>query len=397
MERDVIITKVLEKHAEQMKKLEAIQTQRMSYDKLLSIVKEGNYFLGITGLRGIGKTTLMLQLARALGGIYVAADDRNLRGENLYDIVQALKSAGHKNIFIDEIHAKPEWDRDLKSLYDEGAVYIAFTGSSSVKIKSLKADLSRRAVIEHLDPPSFGEWLYVKKGIVFPAMSLQQVIKKKNQLVKEYGHVYKYMSEYYANGGVLYEVGTDFYKTIISVLETIATKDLLSVRDLQDDTEENFFKLVYLIASSNPMELSYSKIGQVLEKNKVWVMRFLNDVEKTAVIKRVYSCGSGMKSARMEAKYYLPFPYRSALSLSLNKPPNIGSVREEFFISHVDCCYIRTDDKRTADFKVAGKSFEIGGPGKKNKQKADYLIVDSLDTTGNRVPLFLIGLASRAL
>lgn len=62
---------------------------------------------------------------------------------------------------------------------------------------------------------------------------------------------------------------------------------------MQPDTVENFFKLLQLIAASNPMELSYSSIGEALSKDKMWVMRFLAQVEKTEAIKRVYACGIG--------------------------------------------------------------------------------------------------------
>ncbi|HQT44876.1 MAG TPA: hypothetical protein PLO51_02780 [Candidatus Micrarchaeota archaeon] len=39
-----------------------------------------------------------------------------------------------------------------------------------------------------------------------------------------------------------------------------------------------------------------------------------------------------------------------------------------------------------------GKSFEVGGPGKGNRHGADYLVLDGLDTSANRIPLFLFGL-----
>jgi len=46
-----------------------------------------------TDVRGIGKTVLLLQLAEANNGLYFSADDRELRGVDLYDIVKALAEA----------------------------------------------------------------------------------------------------------------------------------------------------------------------------------------------------------------------------------------------------------------------------------------------------------------
>ncbi len=393
MENEAIVTRVLENNSENLKNLENIEKKRSVFKNLLKISKEEEYFLGITGLRGIGKTILLLQLTKENNGVYFSADDRELRGIDLYDIITVLSEAGHSKIFIDEIHTKPKWDNDLKSVFDEKKAYVCFSGSSSIKLKTLKSDLSRRVVIEHLKPASFREWVEIKKNISLPLLSLEEIIKKKVKLAREFGYLHKQLSVYYTHGGVLYDAKTGFHKTILSTIETIATKDLSVIREVDPDIEESFFKLLYLIANSKPLGLSYSKIGETIGKNKTWVMRFLLEIEKTEVIKRVYAKGGAIHAVRKEAKYYLPFPYRSALCESQEKKPDIGSLREEFFINHIECNYIKSSkEKTTADFKVKNKTFELGGKGKNRKQKADYLVIDGLDTAANKIPLFLIGL-----
>ncbi len=392
MDASTIVTKALEGHADAMKKIEPIPTRRFAYDSISTIAKEGGYFLGITGLRGIGKTVLLSQLANEHGGIYVSADDRNLRGVELYDIIKALAVAGHKKIFIDEIHSKPPWDQDLKTVYDEGLAYVAFSGSSAIQLKTLKADLSRRVVLEHLKPASFREWLHIRKGIELPGLSMAKLIKDKAWVARQYGHAHTHLGAYYETGGVLYEAKSQFYKTIVSTIETIAYKDFSAIKNIQPGTVENFFKLLQLISVSNPMELSYSSIGETLGKDKVWVMRFLAQVEQTEALKRVYACGQGGKPYRKEAKYYLPFPYRASLCAAAGIKPSVGSLREEFFINHIDCCFNPSSASVRADFVADGISFEVGGESKSNRQKADYRVLDGLDTTGNRIPLFAVGL-----
>lgn len=392
MEKEKIVSRVLEASNEWMKRIEKTEKKRFVYKNLLKVVKENEYFLGIIGLRGIGKTVLLLQLAKETNAIYFSADDRELRGTDIYDIIKALSEAGHKRIFVDEIHAKAKWDLDLKTIFDEKLASIAFSGSSAIQLKNLKADLSRRVVIEHLKPAGFREWLEIKKGINVPKLSLKEILKNKTEITKKYGYLNKYLAEYYSSGGVLFEAKTYFYKTITSTIETISSKDLPTAKGIGKDTEENFFKLLQVIATSKPLELSYSKIGEVIGKNKVWVMRFLYNVEKTEAIKKVYSCGSSTKKHRKEAKYYLPFPFRHALCTSLGKQPDIGSLREEFFVNHADCCYFKSKNSPTPDFKFEGTIFEIGGKNKKNKQGAQIIVTDSLDTSSNKIPLFAIGL-----
>ena len=69
----------------------------------------------ITGMRGVGKTTLLLQrLKRAHAddperGLYVTADDVNLGDIRLVDLAErfALDHAG-KTLVIDEVHRYPD-------------------------------------------------------------------------------------------------------------------------------------------------------------------------------------------------------------------------------------------------------------------------------------------------
>ena len=61
-------------------------------------------------------------------------------------------------------------------------------------------------------------------------------------------------------------------------------------------------------------------------------------------------------------------------------------------MNHLDCGYIKTSGNPTPDFKYEGMKFEIGGKNKKNNQGADITVTDSLDTSGNKIPLFTIGM-----
>ncbi len=264
MDSSAIVTTVLEGHAEAMKKLEGISKRRYAFASAKKIAEEREYFLGITGLRGIGKTVLLLQLANQGQGVYFAADDRNLRGVPVYEIIKALSEAGHKSIFIDEIHAKPDWDSDLKTAYDESLAYVAFTGSSAIEIKTLKSDLSRRAVIERLKPASFREWLSIKKGEELPLLEMDALVKGKTSLARNFAGAYGHFAGYCTTGGVLYGAKSQFYKTVVSTVETIASVPLLGY---SGDTKGEFFATPASTAQYLMMECSF--FGDLSEYDKV--------------------------------------------------------------------------------------------------------------------------------
>src|SRR3989338_8219801 len=74
----------------------------------------------ISGIRGIGKTTLMLQLFhQETNGFYFSADSLLIKSTTLYALVEQACRSGYKTIFIDEIHTYPHWIDELKNIYDD--------------------------------------------------------------------------------------------------------------------------------------------------------------------------------------------------------------------------------------------------------------------------------------
>ena len=67
--------------------------KRYLFKEAAGIDKE--YFLGIKGIRGIGKTVLILQLAnQTKESVYFSADSTPLKSLSLYDVVKELVKRG---------------------------------------------------------------------------------------------------------------------------------------------------------------------------------------------------------------------------------------------------------------------------------------------------------------
>ena len=116
--------------------------------------------IGLTGARGVGKTTLVLQHIKldlsAADTLYVVADDFYFAGKRLLELADEFEKRGGKTLFIDEIHKYADWSRELKLIYDyHPQLKVVFTGSSILDIKKGAADLSRRAVMYHMSGLSF--------------------------------------------------------------------------------------------------------------------------------------------------------------------------------------------------------------------------------------------------
>lgn len=137
--------------------------------------------IGLTGARGVGKTTLILQhIKKELDvnkALYVTAEDFYFSTNKLMDLADAFVKMGGKYLFIDEIHKYNNWSQELKLMYDyHPELNIIFTGSSVLDINKGASDLSRRAVMYQLRGLSFREYLSLFHEINSPVYTLEELL-----------------------------------------------------------------------------------------------------------------------------------------------------------------------------------------------------------------------------
>lgn len=157
-------------------------------------------FVSLSGLRGVGKTTLLWQTAN-----YIYHE----HSKNIYFFnVNTLKNLGidlhialeefQRNIIkkrfnelkepiillFDEVHDDEHWSKTLKILYDEArSAFILCTGSSALLLNQT-ADLARRMRIEKIYPFKFIEFIAAKTcmeqdgNMVFPEKGLANDLKE---------------------------------------------------------------------------------------------------------------------------------------------------------------------------------------------------------------------------
>ena len=135
-------------------------------------------FIGLAGLRGVGKTTLLWQTAnyiyqnhitaiyffnvnilKSLGiDLYVALDEfqRHIIKKRFHELSEPV------TLLFDEIHDDDNWSKTLKIVYDEARyAFILCTGSSALLLNQ-SADLVRRMRIEKIYPFMFSEFIVAK-------------------------------------------------------------------------------------------------------------------------------------------------------------------------------------------------------------------------------------------
>lgn len=133
--------------------------------------------IGLAGLRGVGKTTLMWQLARyAYNNITTNIWFFNVNslmnlGYSIQEVLLKMEDVlGCKlNVYekpivflFDEVHDDPQWAKTLKILYDECRMaFVIATGSSALLINQTP-DLAARMKVEKIYPFKFTEFIMSK-------------------------------------------------------------------------------------------------------------------------------------------------------------------------------------------------------------------------------------------
>ncbi len=383
---------VLEKIEVNSNAMKAWATQfkqkRYLYDKVSKV--DAQYYVGVRGLRGVGKTVMMLQMAREMEkSVYFSADAMFLKPHRLYYILDALRKRGFENIFIDEIHAREDWETDVKTAYDEHQIRIFFSGSSALNVHRSAADLSRRALIFELKPTSFREFLNMKKGFNAKPMNWEEVLAQgKKGTDAPYITAFEQIDEYMRTGGMLYP-SEGFAQALENSVRKIVSTDLAALRDINIKYENDAYRLLYLIAASQPFEASYSSLSAKLGLTKTFLIRLVSDLQAAGLLKVVLPCTRAKRDIVKEPKIYLAVPFRYFFCPT----PLRGSLREEFFVNHVDVeGYFKTmQGEKTPDFLAKGLRIEVGGASKGMEQKPDYAAVDSPLGDEKKIPLHLFG------
>ena len=276
--------------------------KRLLFYSIKKQIKHKNAIV-ITGMRQVGKTTLMKQLFAELEDcpkLFYDLDnplDQKMFEDQDYNNIfyrikresNAVKPAETINVFIDEIQNYPEITKVIKYLIDHYKIKFFVTGSSSFYLKNLFPEsLSGRKFLYHLTPLSFQEYLYFKDKI-----SAKKALSKniKQAIAASDFFSAKKLSEHYEDylyyGGFPEVVATKGEETKKQILKNIFAsffeKDLKIISDYKDIRELR--DLILLLVPRVGSMLDVSKIASELSLNRAKIYDYLEFLQGTFIIK----------------------------------------------------------------------------------------------------------------
>jgi len=300
----------------------------------------------ITGLRGVGKTTVLAQACADLlqksvpsqRVLFLSLEEIvNVLDSSLVEILSAFEEIIGEKLdntntpvffFLDEVQKDVRWGAILRTLYEKNKnIFIFCTGSSAVELQT-NADIARRFLFEKLPPLSFGEYQMIHRR-VSPVPGIKQNIMGAlysassgedgfSQLMQLQQSVLSYWSkanrddiEHYMKVGTLpfalsFPSEDAVYDAISLMLDAVATKDLVQFGKFEHDTLLAVKRLLFILAEND--NTSIYQLERVLGISRLTIQNVLEALEKTELLIRVPAHGSNMTVAKQPAKYLFMSP-----------------------------------------------------------------------------------------
>jgi predicted AAA+ superfamily ATPase len=272
--------------------------KRLLYYKLVKYLNHKNALL-ITGMRQVGKTTLMRQVYGDVKEPKLWFDFDNPLDQKVFEdedykviykrLTDMGKKSGKLSVFIDEIQNFPEITKVIKYLIDHYGVKFYLTGSSSFYLKNLFPEsLSGRKFLYELPPLNFQEYLYFKDIVTLKEVqdfTLQDAIKK-NSIFAHKARVTQY-DDFLIYGGFPEVVTTEDNGTKTMVLKNIFAsffeKDIRILSDYSDIRELR--DMILLLVPRVGSMLDVTRLSSELSIDRVKIYRFLEFLQGTFFIR----------------------------------------------------------------------------------------------------------------
>jgi predicted AAA+ superfamily ATPase len=374
----------------------SLRFKRYMYDKLPWEAR----MVGLTGPRGVGKSTLMLQRikemddARSGKTFYVSADHNYFSTHTLIELAAQFVREGGEWLFIDEVHKYEGWSQELKQIYDAHVhLHLFFTGSSILDLLEGEADLSRRALMFEMQGLSFREYLEMFHDIRTPVRSLQQILHGDIR-IEGLPHPLPLFDKYLHEGYYPFAVEGYFQQRLQQVIQFSMEVDIPQYANMTPATGRKLRRMLAIIAANVPYKPEANGLANEIKVSRNVIPTYLLYMEKAGMIGQLRDETGGMRGLGKTEKVYLDNP--NMIYALVESQANIGNIRETFFYNQTRVTEPVTSSK-VSDFCIGEYTFEVGGAKKGHRQIQDvenaFVVRDDTEyASGDILPLWGFGL-----
>jgi predicted AAA+ superfamily ATPase len=316
----------------------------------------------ITGLRRVGKSTLLKQIAQTYlkdNFYFVNFEDERLLNFQVKDLdllhETLISLFGEKKAFLfDEIQNVPEWERFVRRLHDSGYKFIVTGSNASLLSQEFGTRLTGRSVRVELFPFSFREFLDFKQT---------KVPNLKVLTTKQKGNLLKLTYEYLASGGIpdaLKYPELPIHKTLYDdvLFRDIATRyGIDNVKSLQE--------LAFYLISNTSSLVSFNKLKDLLKLGSVNTIKsYISYLENSWLFFVVNKYAYSIKEQQIAAKKLYGIDTGLVQSVGFSFSENKGKLMENLVFltlrrKYQTIFYYKTFQDFEVDFFVPSKKLLV--------------------------------------
>jgi hypothetical protein len=280
----------------------------------------------ISGLRRVGKSTLLAQFAHRLDAesfYYINFEDDRFLGfqaEDSHDLYQALLELfGERKIFImDEVQNIAGWEHFVRRLMDMGIKFYITGSNASLLSRELGTRLTGRYVPISLFPFSFAEFVHFK-GDALPDLARLTTV--------EAARLQQYLDLYLRLGGIPDPLKYPELPLLRALYDDVLYRDIAARYRID---EVRALKELTFYLMSNPASLvSFNKLKEQLRLGSVnTIKNYIEYLENSWLIFTLNVYDYSVKRQQIAAKKIYTIDTGLSTAVGFNFSPNTGKLLE---------------------------------------------------------------------
>ncbi|MFU8773291.1 MAG: ATP-binding protein [Anaerolineales bacterium] len=282
--------------------------------------------LVISGLRRVGKSTLLAQLAHRLGEerfYYVNFEDDRFLGfqaEDANDLYQALVElfSERKVFIIDEVQNVTGWEHFVRRFMDQGIKFIIAGSNASLLSRELGTRLTGRYVPVELFPFSFVEFLHFK-GYAIPDLTRLTTVKT--------AHMQQALNEYLRQGGIPEPLKYPELPLLRTLYDDILYRDIATRYRIEE--VRALKELAFYLMSNPTSQVSFNKLKEQLRLGSVnTIKNYIEYLENSWLIFTMNVYAYSVKRQQIAAKKVYSIDTGLVNAVGFSFSPNTGKLME---------------------------------------------------------------------
>lgn len=356
MDKNLLKTVLVEQFDAFSKREAGIEREQLAE---LNKVRKTPHVVVISGLRRVGKSTLLRQLMNGLGEskiYYVNFEDERLMdfavGDADFLLEVLVELFGRRKILLlDEIQNVAGWERFVRRLTDAGYKFYITGSNSSLLSKELGSKLTGRYTVIELFPFSFLEFLLLKgektrffrKATAFDKLTTE-----------EFGDTKRLFGEYLLKGGIPEALIYPNLSVLSTLYNDVIYRDI-TARYKVDDVKA-LKELSFYLLSNVANLVSFNKLKELLKLGSVnTVKNYIDYLQSSWLFEvvNIYDCS--MKKQQIASKKIYAIDSGLVNSIGFNFSDNEGKLLENLVFwllrrKYHDIYYFKTRTGKEVDF-----------------------------------------------